>query len=67
MTHDGGMRSLLMLGALLCAPLSLFVLWRGLYAMYQDGGLLWLWVGAVAVMVICLGVASLIDSRQPPP
>jgi hypothetical protein len=54
------------LAILLTVPVSLFVLVQGLMVAYKTGGF-WLFFPACgAVIVACLGIASLFDSRQPP-
>ena len=56
--------AILIVCCLAAAPITLFVLWRGLLAVRDMLGLPGFFVGAAGVAVTCLGLALLIDKRE---
>jgi len=61
------MRGILMLWILLCAPMALGVLGWGLLLIYKAAGLVIFLICCAIMVTAGLGLASLLDNRQPPP
>ena len=58
------LRPALVVGAIFCGPAALLFLVYGLIAVYKDFGIWAMAVCVIAVAVVALGLAGLIDSRQ---
>lgn len=62
-----GMKTALIVWTLLSAPISLFALGWGLLLIYREAGMAFFLIASVAVFTSALGIASLLDKRQPLP